>query len=241
MEPIQIILLASLIVLVGHFVKGLTGFASSFIIVPLLSLFLDIKFVVPIMALFTFTAGLLLFLATRKQIERKDLLLVLIFMIIGSFIGVKILANYNSTLLKRLFGILVILFSLEMIYDLKNKIVKKVKRFWGAIAGFIAGILGGMFDTNGPPIAIYFGHQLKKETFRATITAIFFLDSIFRNALYINAGITTLEVLKFALFLLPALIIGLILGSKIHLKVDEILFRKIVAFIILIAGILLVL
>jgi len=240
MNFIQIILLASLIVLIAHMVKGLTGFGSSLIIVPLLSLFLDIKFVVPVMAVLTLFASILLFLKTKKHIN-KEFLLVLIFVIIGSFIGVKILASYNSLILKKLFGIIVILFAIHMLITSNKTAKKAIKKFWGAIAGIIAGILGGMFDTNGPPLVIYFSRKLKKQAFRATLTVIFFIDVIWRNLLYLNNNILTLESFKFSLYLLPALIIGLILGSKIHLEINEILFKKAVAGILLVTGILLVL
>ena len=239
-DALSIILLASLIVLVAHIMKGVTGFGSSLIIVPLLSLFVDIKFVVPVMAIMTFFAGLILFLMTKKHIKKDEFFLVLMFVMVGSFIGAQILANYDSILLKRIFAIFVILFSLRMLLTSERKIIRKIKKFWGAIAGFIGGILGGMFDTNGPPIVIYFGHKLDKEKFRATITAIFFVDVIWRNILYVSNGVTSLDTLKFALFLLPALIIGIFLGSKIHLKINEVLFRRIVAVILLITGIVLI-
>lgn len=240
MNFIEIIIIASLIVFIAHIIKGLTGFASSLIIVPLLSLFLDIKFVVPAMAVITLFSGLILFLMTKKHIQKDEFFLVLIFIIIGSFIGAQILANYSSVLLKKIFGIIIILFSLKMLLIADKKIIKKIKKYWGAIAGFIGGILGGMFDTNGPPIVIYLGHKLKKQTFRATITAIFFIDVIWRNILYIWNGVATLESFKFALLLLPALIIGIFAGSKIHIKINEVLFKKAVAIILLITGILLI-
>ena len=240
MDVLSIILLSSLIVFVAFILKGLTGFGPSLIAVPLLSLFLDIKFVVPIMAIITFFAGLILFLMTKKHIKKDEFFLVLIFVMIGSFIGTQILVNYDSLLLKKIFGIVVILFSIRMLSIADKKVLKKIKKVWGVIAGFIAGILGGMFDTNGPPLVIYFGYKLKKETFRATLIAIFFVDVVWRNILYVSSGVTSLETLKFALFLLPALIIGIFLGSKIHLKINEVLFKRIVAVILLITGIVLI-
>jgi len=240
MNYIWIIIIASLIVVIGKTVKGLTGFASSPIIVPLLTLFLDIKFVVPAIATVTFFSGLMMFIMTRKNINKDEFIFVLIFVIIGSFIGAQILANFDSIFLKKIFGIVIILFALRMLLIAYKKVIKKIKRFWGAIAGFIGGISGGIFDINGPPIVIYMGHKLKKESFRATITAIFFVDVIWRNILYVLNGVASFESFKFALFLLPALIIGILIGSKIHIKINEVLFRRVVAVVLFITGILLV-
>jgi uncharacterized membrane protein YfcA len=240
MNFIWIIIIASLIVLIGKTVKGLTGFASSPIIVPLLTLFLDIKFVVPVVAVMTFFSGLIMFIMTRKNIKKDEFIFVLIFVIIGSFIGAQILANFDSILLKKIFGVVIILFSLRMFFIVDIKTVKKIKKFWGAVAGFIGGVFGGIFDVNGPPIVIYMGHKLKKESFRATITAIFFVDVIWRNILYMLNGVASFESFKFALFLLPALVVGVLLGSKIHVKINEVLFRRIVAIVLFVTGILLV-
>jgi hypothetical protein len=238
MSFIELILLASLIIFIAYMVKGVTGFASSLIAVPLLSLFLDIKFVVPVIATMTFFSGIMLFVMTRQHINKQEFFILIPFVLVGSFLGVQILANFDSIILKKIFAIFVIIFSIRMLLVAHKPSIKKLKKYWAVIAGVIAGILGGMFDTNGPPLVIYLSHKLKKAAFRATLTVIFFVDIIFRNILYVSSGITTLDTFKFSLFILPALIIGILAGSKIHINIDEILFKRIVAIILLITGIL---
>lgn len=240
MNFVEIVIIASLIVIMGKTIKGLTGFASSPIIVPLLTLFLDLKFVVPVVATITFFSGLIMFILTRKHIKKDEFLLVLIFVIIGSFIGSQILAYFDSNILKKILGVTIILYALKMLLSQNISLNKNLKKFWGALAGFIGGIFGGLFDVNGPPIVIYMSHKLSKKPFRATITAIFFVDVIWRNILYTLNGVATLESLKFALYLLPALTIGILLGSKLQVNINEALFKRIVAIILLITGILLI-
>ncbi|MBN2542703.1 sulfite exporter TauE/SafE family protein [bacterium] len=234
------IILASIIIFIAYTVKGLTGFAASLISVPLLSLFLDIKFVVPVVALTTFVAGIILFWKVRKEIQWDEMIIVLIFVVIGSFIGIKLLARFDSIFIKRVFGVFVALFSLKLLIGSPQQSTSSISKVWGAFAGLIGGILGGMFDTNGPPLVIYFSRKLEKVKFRATLVAIFFIDVIWRNILYAANGITTLNEVKFTLFLLPALIMGTFLGFKLNLRVNQKIFNKIVGGILLVTGILLV-
>ncbi|MBW2989357.1 sulfite exporter TauE/SafE family protein [Candidatus Woesearchaeota archaeon] len=233
MDFFQIVIIASLIVFIAFFIRGMTGFANSLILVPLLSLFLDIKIVVSIAAMIALIAGIYLFHITKEKIE-KEFIFVLIFVLIGTFIGTNFLVRYSSDLLKKAFGVVIILFSIQMFFDKKPK---KIKKYWGALAGIIAGILGGMFTTNGPPLAIYFGNKLKKQSFRATLNVIFLIDTVWLNVLYVLRGVTTFENLKLAVMLLPALLLGVYFGAKAHLRIDETLFKRIVAVILLIVGI----
>lgn len=131
---------------------------------------------------------------------------------------------------------MVVLFGLNLLFINRPSRRRDLPGFWGAIAGFIGGILGGMFDTNGPPLIIYFSQKLNKQQFRATLVAIFFIDAIWRNGLYIANGITNWETLKFGLLMLPPLILGVLLGMKLHIRVNEAAFKKVVGIILLITG-----
>ncbi|MBW2974848.1 sulfite exporter TauE/SafE family protein [Candidatus Woesearchaeota archaeon] len=237
MNLISIVIIASLIVFAAFFIRGMTGFANSLILVPLLSLFLDIKLVVPIAAILSIVSGLSLLHITKKQIQ-KEFVPVLIFVMIGTFIGTHFLVSYGSDLLKIILGIAIILFSIQIFF---NKTFKNIKKWWGAVAGIIAGILGGMFTTDGPPLAIYFGNKLKKKEFRATLNIIFLINAVWINMLYVLRGVTTFEIFKLSLILLPALFIGLFFGSKAHLKINEVLFKRTIAVILLVTGIMLIL
>ncbi|MBD3163987.1 TSUP family transporter [Candidatus Woesearchaeota archaeon] len=100
---------------------GATGFASSLIIVSLLSFFIDIKKTVPIMAILTVAGGLILFLITKKHIQIKEFILLAAFTFIGSFIGVKILSSFDSRILKQTYSIFIMLFSIKMLLQKKLK------------------------------------------------------------------------------------------------------------------------
>jgi uncharacterized membrane protein YfcA len=238
----MIIILSSLIVVMAFLIRGLTGFGSGLLSVPLLLLFLDMKLVVPTAATLAVLAGILMLstFQTRKWI-RKDLLLMLIIgAVIGTPLGTFVLSTYESSLLKRLFGIFISAYALKMLFWNKED-GKEVSRYVGLIAGLAGGCLGGMFATGGPPVIIYLNRQIKdKQAFRATIILYFLVSNSWQYVTYCYRGLINIEVLKFVLYLLPAFIIGSLAGSLLHIKINQVLFRRVVALVLLVTGVCLV-
>jgi len=240
MITLEIIILAGLIVMLGHFIKGLSGFASALFAIPLLVIFLDIRFVVPVFLLFDFISGLVLTIQTRKSIDKGNALLLLSGLVVGTAIGTYILVSFGDDILRRIFGVLVILFALKILIWNNEGAKKQISKIWAPVSGFLGGCVGGMFGLNGPPMVLYLTHQLKdKQVFRATLYGVFFVDACYRLILYSFNRLITIEVIKFALYLTPFLLVGLILGSKLNTKIEESLFRKVIAVILIGTGVLL--
>jgi uncharacterized protein len=109
------------------------------------------------------------------------------------------------------------------------------------LSGFLGGALGAMFSVNGPPIIIYLSHVLEeKPVFRATLYSIFFADACYKMVLFTANGLLTGEVLRFALLMAPFLVAGIFAGSRLQTRINETLFRKIVAAILVVTGVILV-
>lgn len=237
MVTVEIVLLAGLIVLVGHFIKGFSGFASALFAIPLLALFLDIRLVVPVFLLFDFIAGVILTIQNRRLIAWRSALLLLSGLAIGTAVGTYFLVSFGNEELKRVFGVVIILFALKILIWDNESIRKEISKVWAPVSGFVGGCTGGMFGLNGPPLVLYLTHRLKdKQIFRATLYGIFFVDACYRLILYSLSSLITLEVIRFALFLTPFLLCGIFLGSKMHARIHESTFKKTIALILIVTG-----
>lgn len=242
MTTLEIVLLTGFIVALGHFIKGLSGFASALFAIPFLALFLDIKFVVPVFLLFDFISGIILTVQNRRYIDKKEVYLLLSGLVIGTGIGTYFLVSFGNEVLKKVFGILVILFALKILIEKSEETKRQIGRIWAPVSGFVGGCVGGMFGLNGPPMVLYLAHQIRdKKIFRATLYGVFFVDACYRLVLYSFSKLITIEIIKFALYITPFLLIGLFMGSKLHAKINENIFKKIIALILIITGIFLVL
>ena len=240
---ITIILLAGVIIFAGHLVKGVSGFGSALFAVPLLLLILDVQFVTPVFLLFDFTSGVIMVGSNWRSIDRRLLLLLLSGMLVGTGLGTWVLFSFSHEILKRVLGMLVSGWALTMLIRRKSEPVslgRSLGSYLAPASGFLGGTLGAMFSVNGPPIIIYLSHVLhEKQAFRATLYGLFFADACYKIVLFTANGLLDGEVLRFALKMAPFVIAGVLVGSRLQRRVDEELFRRIVAGILVVTGVIL--
>jgi hypothetical protein len=230
-------------------IRGLTGFGSGLIMVPLILLLLEfvgltetMKLVVPTAALLAVLSGVLLISTfhTRKWIRRDVLLMMVIGALFGMVLGTYILASYEGRLLKQAFGVFLAIYSLKMLIGSKNK-SGDISNYLGLLAGFLGGVLGGMFGTGGPPVIIYLNRKIQdKMAFRATLILYFLIINSWQCVTLCYTSLINWGIIKFTLTLLPAFIIGNIIGSVLHIRINQTLFNRVVAIVLLLSGIFLI-
>jgi len=250
---LAVIAICSIICFVAATIVGFSGFGFALIAVPILTLFLDIQFVVPLVLFLAFFSVLVL--SANKLHFFKDSKTIITFiailagMILGITKGAQLLASSDTAILKKILGIVVILFALHILSRTREKRIPKQLRGHGflinacvaPLVGILSGLGGGLFGTSGPPLVIYIDHFAEdKSAFRAQLLILFVLHDIFRTYVYIREGLLNVEVLKFALWLLPAVCLGLFLGSKMHFQVSEKTFGRAIAAMLLVSGLLLI-
>ncbi len=240
---VTIILVAGAIIFAGHAVKGISGFGSALFAVPLLLLILDVRFVTPVFLLFDFASGAILVGANWRSINRRLLLLVLAGMLLGTGLGTWVLLSFSHEILKRVLGVLVTGWALTMLLRKEPAEVSTASTlgaYLAPLSGFLGGTLGAMFSVNGPPIIIYLSHVLEeKQVFRATLYGIFFADACYKMVLFTANQLLNREVIRFALWMAPFLVAGVLVGSWLQRFLDEELFRRIVAGILVVTGVIL--
>ena len=94
-----------------------------------------------------------------------------------------------------------------------------------------------MFATGGPPVIIYLSSKIKdKSAFRATLIFYFLVVNTLQFVIYYYARLISRDVLEFILYSIPALIVGNLAGAVMHIKINQVLFNRIVALILLVTG-----
>lgn len=232
---------SSLIIFLAFLIRSLTGFGSALISVPLLALLFDLKFVVPLESLLEVGFTALLISKVYRKIHRKTLLPMIGGAALGTLLGTYFLRTLGDVFLKRSLGAFIIFFALYFYRRGREERGQNLSASWGILAGASGGILGGMFGTSGPPFVAYLAYKLKeKDVLRASLIGMFAVDYTWRTAVFAFSGLLTTELLTFALFLTPVLVLSTVLGHKVHLRVSEKQFKRIVAGILLVSGVLLV-
>ena len=238
----SLIFLASLIIFCAFFVRSLSGFGSALVSIPFLALFFDLKFAVPLEALFEVLFSLILLPQVYKKISYRALAPLLIGAALGSLLGSYFLFSLNGNFLRKIFGLAVIAFALKLWLEQKTDKVQAISKFWGILAGGLGGILGGLFGTSGPPYVMYLSSCLKqKEVLRATLITLFALDYTWRAGLFALNGAYTWPMLTYVVYLTPAMVLGSILGHKTQVHLNEKIFQRLIALILGASGCLLLL
>ncbi len=228
------LLLSVAILLTAYFVRGITGFGSALVAVPLLSLLLPVTLVVPVVILLDYLGSLSHGLHHRKQVLWREIVPLTPFTLSGIVVALYLMKQVEPGTLTVALGIFVILYA---VYSLLPIQLPQGSRLWAAPLGFLAGLIGAAFGTGGPFIVIYLTlRQLDKLSFRGTIAVIFFIDGGMRLLGYFLSGLYTLELLGWTLLSIPLAALGMWLGGQIHSGLSQRQFVQIISVTLLLSG-----
>jgi len=232
------LILSVLIIFLAYAVKGLSGFGSGLIAIPLLALFLPLTLIVPLLGLLSYSGTIMQSMHLRKQVSWRDMLPLLPFSIIGIAIAVWLLVNVSEYLLVRSLGVFVLLYSAYSLLPLPEPVGS---RKWAIVAGSFGGMVGALFGTGGPFYVIYLKmRQLSKGQFRATIAMIFLVDGGVRISGYAISGLYTAQVLWLLMVLFPVLFLGMYMGNHLHVKINQKQFNYVLSVLLMMGGIMLI-
>lgn len=242
LELIQLTLLqmvfSVVIIFLAYTVKGLSGFGSGLIAIPLLAFMFPLTLVVPVLGLLSYSGTIMQSFHLRKQVVWSDMLPLIPFSLSGIAIAIWLLVNVDADLLVLALGIFVLLYSL---YSLSSLPVHAGSRRWAIIAGCGGGMVGALFGTGGPFYVVYLKmRQLNKDQFRATIAMIFLVDGGARMTGYALNGLFTSQVLWMIAILMPVLFLGMYVGHHLHIKIDQKRFNQVISLLLLVSGVMLI-
>ncbi len=223
------------ILMIAFTVRGITGFGSALIAVPLLALILPISVAVPLVGLLDYLSALTHGLKLRNEIRWKQIFPLLPFTLSGVFIALYLFNTIDAQLLKKILGGFIISYALYTLLTIKPHTHNS--KFWAIPGGFLGGLVGTLFGTGGPFYVIYLQLQgLGKTAFRATIAAIFLLDGTTRIVAYSINGFYTFETLVLVAVSLPIITIAMYIGGHIHANISHQSIQKGIGIILLFSG-----
>ena len=153
-----------LTILISALIQGITGFGFALIAVPILSLFILPKEVVPIIVVYGLVTNIMTIMKRRESIRVKELSLLIMAGMIGVPFGVYLLKVLPTNSIKLLAGIIIVLTAVAMVGGLRIKF--KNEQFATGMAGFLSGLLNGSTSMSGPPIVLFYANKnVTKDVF----------------------------------------------------------------------------
>jgi uncharacterized membrane protein YfcA len=227
------------ILMSAYFIRGITGFGSGLISVPLLALSQPLQFAIPLVLALDFTASVVLGSTNNKKANWGEIKILLPAGMIGACIGAYALLTLPTTPVLLTLGAFTMFFGFRNIFGLQPE--GQLSRGWAIPAGLAGGGAGALFGTGGPPYIMYLTRRLlDKGEVRATFSWLFAIEGGFRLGIFLFAGLLLDAKLQIAyvLGLLPVAA-GLYIGNKVHLDITSEGMLKVVGALLVLSGLLL--
>ena len=229
------VILIPLIVFFASAIQSLAGFGFALSVMPLAVVAIGLKTAVPLIALVSFSLNTINMLRFREAIKLREALQLILASALGVPVGVWALVNVDEELILRLMGLILIAYAL---YSFWRPLVKRpLHGGWAYPAGFLAGALGGAYNTPGPPVVVYGAlRNWPKDAFRAMTHSVFFVNGILVVGTHIVAGRVNGDVLTALMTAVPALLLGILLATRVDHRLNRERFRILVTVMILVLG-----
>ncbi|NOX63015.1 MAG: sulfite exporter TauE/SafE family protein [Chloroflexi bacterium] len=235
MTPTAILFWLALAIFAAALQSTLTGFGFALMVMPLAVYLLDIRTAAPLVALVALTLNIINFIRYRQSLDWSEVRRLTLLMMAGIPVGIWALAALDEQIVKR--GLGVVLAGYALYAMLRPARLHPISRVWAYPAGFIAGCLGGAYNTPGPPVILYGSlRQWPHHRFRAVLQGAFLLGAVMVVISHALARNITIEVERLYLLSLPALVLGVAVAARLDRRIPADLLRKAVVILILLLG-----
>ena len=236
---VEIAVYSGLVVLLAYWVRGMAGFGSGLIAVPLLTLMWPVTTVVPIVVALDYLGSASQGVKNVDRVAWREQLVLVPFMVVGVGGGLWLLAAVPTALLARILGGFVIAYAIYQMLPLSEP---RGSRVAATYCGFLGGLVGTLFGTGGPFYVIYLNLRgLDRTMFRATFAMNFLIDGGVRLAAFTGAGLFNRQALGYLLTAVPIAGAGLYVGGRIQTGLSQRAFLIVIRVLLLASGLVLLL
>ncbi len=239
MDFMTLVLPVVSILALSAFARGILGFGNALIAMPLMALVVSVQIASPVVALANLTGILIILAGNWRSVDFKAAWRLILGCLIGIPIGLYFIKNTNESLVRIILGVILIVFGLYYLISPRLPYLRGEGTSYAC--GLASGILGGAYNSNGPPIVIYGAlRRWPPESFRATLQGVFLPTNLMVIAGHALAGLTTPTVLKLYAYSLPFMIGATILGIYLGKRIPQGQFNRIVYGFLVMMGVLLI-
>jgi uncharacterized protein len=222
---------------VSAFIASAIGFGDALVAMGLVTNLIGLQTATPLVALVATVISSVILAAQWRQLNLKPALPLIISTLVGIPIGLVLLKFVPEAIAQAVLGMILITYGAYGLLGFKLPVVR-TDRF-ASLFGLVAGVLGGAYNTNGPPIAVYGTlKQWQPEQFRLTLQGYFFFTNLLILAGHAISGLWTTKVWSLFLVSLPAVWISVLLGGIANRHIKRELFAKLIPGVLLGIGLL---
>lgn len=214
LEVVGVVFLATL-------VRSTFGFGEALVAVPLLAFVIPVEVAVPLATLLSITVATLILLQDWRKVHLGSATWLVVPTLLGIPLGLLLLTRVPEVIVKLILAVVIISFSAYCLLSRRKLHLPDDRQAWAF--GLFAGVLGGAYGMNGPPLVVYGTLRgWSPEHFRATLQGYFLPASLAGLCGYLLAGLWVSELTRLFLLSLPPAILAIFLGRlanrRMHLE-----------------------
>ena len=210
-----------LVILIATFIRSAFGFGEALVAVPLLAIRISVSTAAPLAVLISITVAAIILLQDWRSVHVRSAGWLVVSTLFGIPLGLLLLTEGNQRLVKGALALIIVAFSAYGLIGRRPPELHSDNQVWLMISGFFAGVMGGAYGMNGPPLAIYGAmRRWTAQHFRATLQGYFLPASFIGMIGHWLAGLWTREVTRYYVLSLvvvvPAIFLGRALNRRMH-------------------------
>lgn len=213
------------VVFLATLVRSTFGFGEALVAVPLLALLVPVKLAAPLAVLLSITVALAVVIQDFEHVEVRSAGWLVLSSVPGIPLGLWLLERAPEAWVKGALAAVILAFCAYSLRRGTRPELKDDRLAW--VFGFGAGVLGGAYGMNGPPLAVYGTlRRWSPGRFRATLQGYFLIASALGMVGYWGAGLWTAALNRSYLVSLPGAAVALLLGRALNRRFEPERFHR---------------
>lgn len=192
---------------------------------PLLAFVVPLKIAAPLIALISMTNAVLILIKEWKHLSFRETAALIVSALVGIPIGIWVLKTVDESIVKCMLAAVVLGFSGWSLWKPDAFTLKSDRS--APIFGLVAGILGGAYNTAGPPL-VMFGtlRRWPPHEFRANLQSYFLLGGTSVLGMHWFSGMINSTVGTLYAMCLPLICIAAVIGRRLTDRVPASQFTR---------------
>ncbi len=213
--PIQV----AAIVFVATVIRSAFGFGEALVAVPLLALIVPVEVAAPVAVLVSITVAGVVVAQDWRHVHFRTAGWLVLSTLAGLPLGLLVLTAVAERAVKATLAVVIIAFSAYCLLGRRRAALADDRLAWAF--GFAAGVLGGAYGMNGPPLVVFGSLRgWSPQHFRATLQGYFLPASLVGMGGYWLANLWTPAVTHYYLVGLPPAVVAIFLGRAVNRRMD---------------------
>lgn len=208
------------VIFIATVIRSAFGFGEALIAVPLLALVIPVEIAAPLAVLISITVALVIVVQDWRHVHVRSAGWLVFATLFGTPLGLWLLAAAPESSVKAILAAIIIAFSTYCLVGRTSLELKNDRMAW--LFGFLAGVMGGAYGMNGPPLVIYGTlRRWSPEFFRATLQGYFLPASLAGMFGYWLSGLWTRTVTEYYFYSLPVVLAAVFLGRWLNRRLKD--------------------